>query len=204
MTSEETTPIDPNSTRVLPETYAENDSPSHPAPKPKRPFGLALLWVLLLISLALNGLALFWINALQQGLMGAQVQLREMVSGARTDLQAFGAQPLKFQVAVDQQIPISETVAISDTFVIPINTVFPFSTRVNTTINIPLFGPQEVSIPVSASVPVNTTFEVPIRADFPISMTFHFTMDLPVEITLPPELLEPIDQMLQQAEDGLR
>lgn len=205
--AQETRPLDPHSTRVLPETYAESASeqrPTAPPSKPKPPFGWALLWVLLLLSLTLNGLALYWINAIQQGLLGAQGQLRGLVSDARTDLQTFGSQPLTFQIAIDQHIPISETVRISDTFVIPINAVFPFSTRVNTTINIPILGPQEISIPVSASVPVNTTIEVPIQADFPISMTFHLVMDLPVEVTLPPELLAPFDQMLQQAEDGLR
>lgn len=202
--TQETTPADPNRTRVLPETHTEDDAVVPIERKKKRSGGVTLLWLLLLLSLALNGLALYWINAMQQGLMGAQGQLREMVSTTRTDLQTMGLQPITLQIAIDQHIPISETFTISDTFTIPVNAVFPFSTQVNTSINIPLLGPQEISIPVSGAVPINTTFKIPIRADIPISMTYHLVLDLPVAVTLPAELLQPIDQMLQQAEDGLR
>ena len=200
-----TPPPDAYRTRTLPETLTGAGAalPERSSEK-RRSTGATLLWILLVLSLALNGLALFGLGAMYRSLQDAQVQVREMVSTLRTELQTLGGHPLELQIAIDQEIPISDTVKISETFIVPLNTVFPFSTQVNTSFNIPLLGRQEISIPVSGSVPVNTTFEIPVQEDFPISMTYRLVLDLPVAVTFPPELLEPLDEMLQQAEDGLR
>lgn len=193
--TQEMSPVETSRTRPLPEGTP---------PCPRRSPGQGVLWALLLLSLALNGVALYWIGAMQRELQAAQGQFHEIVSSARADLQAWSGQPLALQIAIDQTIPISDTVSISDTFTVPIDTVFPFSTQVRTSFNIPLLGRQELSIPVAGSVPVKATFEVPLQAEFPISMTYRLALDLPVEVTLPPEVLQSVDQMLQQLEVGLR
>ncbi|MBN1921262.1 MAG: hypothetical protein JW892_08465 [Anaerolineae bacterium] len=205
-----TPPPDAYRTRTLPETLVDAGAslPERSSDKQRsvkqRFTGVTLLWILLALSLALNGLALYGLGAMYRGLQDAQGQVQEMVSTLRAELQTLGGRPLELQIAIDQEVPISDTVKISDTFRVPLNTVFPFSTQVNTSFNIPLLGRQEISIPVSGSVPVSTTFEIPVQADFPISMTYRLVLDMPVAVTFPPELLEPLDQMLQQAEDGLR
>ncbi len=203
--SQQMTSADAYRTRTLPETLTEGavTAPENP-PTMKRSGGQRLLWILLLISLVLNGLALFWLGTMQQGLKNARLQLLEMVSAARVELQEVSARPIELQIAIDQEIPISNTVTISDTFSVPVNTVLPFSTQVNTAINIPLLGRQDITLPVSGSVPISVTFEIPLQADFPISMTHRLILDLPVSVTLPTELLQPIDQVLQRVEDGVR
>jgi len=203
--TQETPPSDAYQTRTLPETLVDSGGAAPETRLTKQRLGgVTLLWILLFVSLALNGVALYGLSAMRRGLQNAQVQLQELVSTMRTELQQLGEQPLELQIAIDQEIPISDTVKISDTFMVPLDTVFPFSTQVSTSFNIPLLGRQQVSIPVSGSVPVSATFEIPIQVDFPISMTYRLVLDLPVAVTLPPELLEPIDRMLEQAEAGLR
>lgn len=173
--------------------------PESPRPRWR---ALKIVWnvviaLLLLISLGLN---FYILDALQQ----ARDNAVAVLASARTGLEEFTSEPMVTVVEIDQTIPISETFPFSHTFSVPVDFVYPFSARVNTTINIPLLGPQRIAIPIDASVPVNMDFEVPINTAVPISMTYDVQMSVPVEFTLPPELLAPVDEILQEAEEALR
>lgn len=203
--SQDTLSDDAYRTRTLPETTPESTRVAAAGrPGRKQPGGSALPWLLVLLSLALNGIALIWLYTMHQELKTAQGQLQDVVRSVRAELTLMRTQPLELLIGIDQEIPISDTVTISDTFAVPVKAVLPFSTQVNTSFLIPLLGRQEISLPVSGSVPVEATFEIPVQADFPISMTTRLVLDMPVSVTLPAEFLQPIDDMLQQVEDRLR
>ncbi|HRU95445.1 MAG TPA: hypothetical protein P5195_09475, partial [Anaerolineae bacterium] len=94
--TQEMSPAEVSRTRPLPEQTP---------PRQCRFPSMGVLCELLWLSLALNGVALYWIGAMQRELQATQGQLHEMVSSARADLQAWSGQPLALQVAIDQQIP---------------------------------------------------------------------------------------------------
>ncbi|MBN1260186.1 MAG: hypothetical protein JXB35_05855 [Anaerolineae bacterium] len=164
----------------------------------------ALLGLALILSLATNGVILYALFQIRTAVDEVRGDALTVVSGARADINALTDDPVFIQVKIDEQIPISETIGFSQTFSIPFNTVFPFSTRINAVIQLPLLGPQNVSFPINATIPVSMSFRFPVQAEIPISLTYHADLEFPIEITLPNEILAPIDQALLDVEDSLR
>jgi hypothetical protein len=106
-------------------------------------------------------------------------------------------------VAVDQPIPIQADVPIDQVFVVPIDFVYPLETVVNTYVDIPVLGRQEITVPVETTIPINHTFEVPIQMTIPISVTYHLQTDIPVEVAVPPEVLQSLETLLAELSEGL-
>jgi hypothetical protein len=157
---------------------------------------LVTLTVLVLLSLGLNCLLVF---ALFQARNGAL----EALATARNTLALLRNQPFVTDVMVDQKIPLNTTVPIDETVSVPLDIEYPLSTTVNTYIELPALGRQEISIPIEAVIPIQYTLEVPIQMQVPISMTYHLQTQIPVEVEIPPEVRTPLDQMLEQLERGL-
>ena len=115
-----------------------------------------------------------------------------------------GSEPFVTQVSVDQEIPFNTTIPISQTFTVPLNIQYPLSTVVNTYVNVPILGRQDIAIPIETIIPIQYTLDVPIQVDVPISLTYHLQTEIPVEVAIPPEIRAPLDEILRQIEDGLQ
>jgi hypothetical protein len=134
----------------------------------------------------------------------ARVNAANAVTTARGILTTMQEQPIVTVVEIDQTVPISTTLPFTHSFHVPIDTVYPLSTVVNTYVQIPILGRQNISLPIDARVPVQMDVDVPIQTSIPISFTYRLQMDMPVEFQLPPEMLAPVDEILLHAEEALR
>lgn len=165
--------------------------------KPYARVWLVVLTILVLASLALNAYFFVIITGFRQGAL-------DMVSNARAELATFGNEPIVVQVQVDQEIPFDTSIPISETFVLPLDINYPLSTVINTYINLPILGRQDLAIPIEAVLPIQYTLEVPIQVEVPISLTYRLQTEVPVEIAIPPEIRLSLDEALQQVEEGLQ
>lgn len=155
-----------------------------------------VLYALVLLSLIFNIVLAF-------AVLRGRSQFRAALLLARNALDVREQEPWTIQVALDQDMPIETTVPINHTFVLPLNMEYPISTVVNTHIDIPLLGRQEIAIPIEATIPISYTVEVPIQMDVPISMTYHLQTEVPVEVDIPPELFDSLNDLIDQLDDEL-
>ena len=158
---------------------------------------LVVLTVLVLISLALNGLLIF-------ALLNVRQTALDVIATARNNLALVGSAPFVTQVSVDQEIPFETTVPISQTFSVPLDIDYPLSTVIKTYVNVPVLGRQELAIPIETLIPIRYTFDVPIQLEVPISMTYRLQTEIPVAVAIPSEIRAPLDEVLQQIEAALR
>ena len=165
--------------------------------KPFARIWMVVLTILVFLSLALNGYFFLIIRNAQKGTL-------EVIGSARESLAALGSEPFVVQVEVDEAIPFNATVPISETFILPLDIDYPLSTVINTYINLPLLGRQDLAIPIETIIPIEYTLDVPIRVEVPISLTYHLQTTVPVEVALPPEIGLSLDEMLRQVEEGLQ
>jgi hypothetical protein len=152
---------------------------------------------LAIVSLIVNGVLGLALLEIRQGMQSALTAARDSLEVARTE-------PVRFTVSVYEQVPINTTLPLSDTFTVPIRFDFPLSTQVTTHINIPILGRQEIVVPVDATIPVSQTLEIPLRMTVPIHITPTLDMDVPVEVVLPAELIDALEDFIDNYEAGLR
>jgi hypothetical protein len=165
--------------------------------KPFARIWVVVLTILVLASLALNAYFFVIITGFRQGAL-------DMVANARAELATFGNEPIIVQVQVDQEIPFDTTIPISETFVLPLDIDYPLSTVINTYVNLPVLGRQDLAIPIETNIPIQYTLEVPIQVEVPISLTYRLQTTVPVEVVLPPDIRLSLDEALQQVEAGLQ
>ena len=165
--------------------------------KPYVRIWLIVLTVLVLTSLALNGYFFFILANIRMGAL-------DVVSTTRNNLATLSSEPIVIQVNVDQEIPFNTSVPISQTLVLPLDIDYPLSTVINTYVNVPVLGRQDIAIPIETIIPIRYTLEVPIQVDVPISLTYHLQTAVPVEVAIPPEIRAALDDALRQMEEGLQ
>ncbi len=158
---------------------------------------LGILTVLVVISLALN--AVFVI-----GLLMVRSAASDVVTSMRSTLDRISDQPFSTTVQVNQDIPFNAVVPINQMMTIPIDIQYPLSTVVNTYIDIPVLGRQDISVPIDTVIPIQYDLVVPVAVDVPISLTYHLQADVPVSFDIPAEIRTPLDLLLQQAESVLK
>lgn len=158
---------------------------------------LGILTVLVLISLTLN--AVFVV-----GLLTARDAALGVVSSMRGVLDRVSSQPFATTVKVDQNIPFNAVVPISQTVTIPVDIQYPLSTIVNTYIDIPVLGRQDISVPIDTVIPFQYDLIVPVAVEVPISLTYHLQTDVPVSVDIPAEIRTSLDTLLQQVESVLK
>ena len=158
---------------------------------------LLILTVLTVISLTLNGLLLFTLFKVRENALGTLTSVRNTVA-------LMGTEPMTMTVHIDQMIPFNTVLPLSQTLTIPLDIVYPLSTVVNTYVNIPVLGRQDIALPIDTEIPIQYDLTVPLALDVPISLTYPLQVDVPVAIKIPPELRTPIDDVLQQIETALR
>jgi hypothetical protein len=82
--------------------------------------------------------------------------------------------------------------------VVPLDFEYPLNTVINTYVDIPLLGRQDIAVPVETVIPINTMLDIPIQMDFPISVTYQLQTVIPVEVQLPPTLLDTFEGFIEQ------
>ncbi len=153
-----------------------------------------------LVWAAIGALVLFDLALILAGRAAALKGIDE----ARAALESFAAQPIEMEVSLDTEVPISTTVPLHQSFQVPVETTYHLDTVVQTTIQIPLIGPQEVSIPVAGDIPLRLDLTVPVETEIPIAFTYHLRTTVPVEVQMPSDALAPLFAMLERAERLLR
>jgi hypothetical protein len=147
--------------------------------------------VLVVLSLLLNGFLLYSLLSVRKGLLDA-------LASARNALAMVGDQPLAFEVTVDELVPIQTTIPIEQTFVVPLQIDYPLDTMVNTYIDIPILGKQELAIPVQTVIPISYPWEIPIQIEVPISFSYHLQQEIPVEVVVPADALDSLTDLLER------
>ncbi len=158
---------------------------------------ILILTLLVLLSLFLNG---YLIVSLAQ----ARSRALQIVAAAQNTIQNVDEGTLVVPVRVDQDIPLNTIIPISQTFSIPLKFDYPLSTVVNTSIEIPLLGTQDLAVPIDAVIPIDYVLDVPLQIAIPISLTYRLQMEVPVEIAIPEEMRGSLDELFQQAENALK
>ncbi len=135
-------------------------------------------------------------------LIGRQMALKS-IAESRAALEAVAATPIVMEVSLDTEVPISTTVPLHQTFHVPVETTYHLDTVVQTTIQIPLIGAQEVSIPVAGDIPLQLDLNVPVETEIPVAFTYHLQTTVPVEVQLPADSLAPLFALLDKIEARL-
>jgi len=158
---------------------------------------LTILTILTIISLILNGILLF-------ALFKVRANALEALGAVRNTVALLGTDPITMDVHVDQMIPFNMVLPLNETVTIPLDIVYPLDTIINTYVDIPVIGRQDIAVPINAQIPIQYDLTVPIALNVPISLTYPLQVDVPVVIEIPPELRVPIEAVLQQIEAALR
>jgi len=158
---------------------------------------LTVLTVLVTVSLALNGVLIF-------ALAKARAATLDTLASVRNSLAVMGSESLNTTIHVDQNIPLNTIVPVSETITIPLDFVYPLSTVVNTYVNLPVLGRQDIAVPIDTLIPIQYDLTVPIDVNFPISLTYRLQVEVPVSFDIPAEIRAPLDQFLEQTESALR
>ncbi|MEW5959858.1 MAG: hypothetical protein AB1801_19200 [Chloroflexota bacterium] len=168
---------------------------------------IIVLFILVLLSLALNGFLLWqWWTFQQQAqarLAEAQQTVTEMITKAVTDLEAFENSTLQFDIPLEQELPLQMQIPFDETIEVPIQTSIPISQEIKSTILLDPFQsglkiPTDVTVPVQMEVPID--FSVPIALDrpLPISTTIPIELNVPIAIKISETELAPYLARLRQ------
>lgn len=160
---------------------------------------LALLTLLTVLSLAVNGVVIF-------GLLKMQRLALQAIADTRALVNDIGDEAFTYTIEVDQEIPIAANVPFHEELSIPINTTIP----VNTTVVVPVdlgVTTYNIDVPISTVLPVDLDVTVPISESVDVVTTVPLRMDVPIEIPLsetPLEgYLEDLDAALADIETKL-
>lgn len=165
--------------------------------KPYARIWLVVLTILVLASLALNGYFFFILSNVRQGTL-------DVIVNTRNNLAMLSSEPIVIPITIDQEIPFDTSVPISQTLVLPLDIAYPLSTVINTYVDVPLLGRQDIALPIETIIPIQYTLETPIQVNVPISFTYRLQTEIPVEVAIPPEIRAPLDDALRQLEEGLQ
>lgn len=166
-------------------------------PMAKHKLWLTVLSLLVMVSLLLNGVLIF-------ALFKARNAALDVLASVRNSVAVMGKEPFTTTVEVDQEIPLNTVIPISQTLTVPLDIQYPLSTVVNTYVEVPVLGRQDIAIPINTVIPIQYDLTVPLQMDFPISMTYRLQVAAPVSVEIPAEIRTPIDQFLEQIEAALR
>jgi hypothetical protein len=150
---------------------------------------LVLLFILVLLSLGLNGFLLWqWLN-FQQQVVGLAQTTRDMLSQTIVELDTFQDSTIQFELGVNQSIPIQAEIPFSQTLQVPIQTTIPITQNINTTVtvDIPELGvslPLDVTVPLDMQLPVDLTVPISIDQTVPISTTVPVSLNAPISIKI--------------------
>jgi hypothetical protein len=190
-----------------------------PALDLSQPVMLFALFVLVMTSLVLNLLLIFYGMRIRSQLGLLRTTVRRMLREAATDLAGAEGLLLRFTVQVNDQIPIDTLLPVRDKLNVAVQTRARVRQTINTEVmvNIPVLGakvPITVSAPLDLNVPIDVNVPVVIDAMIPVKLFVPINLSVPVEVDLATtelgEFLEQVrknldelEQLLQQTDDAL-
>ena len=148
-----------------------------------------MLFVLVLLSLSLNGFLIWqWLN-FQRQVYGLLPVVQSSLSQAAVDLESFQESTIEFEVNIQQEIPIRTEILLNKTIEVPIKTSIPISQTVDTTVAVPIAQlgvslPVEVSVPLNMEVPIDLQVPVRLEESVPISNSVPIRMNVPIAIKI--------------------
>jgi hypothetical protein len=159
-----------------------------------------LLTVLVLVSLALNGVVIYSLVQVRDITLGTVGDARQVIAGVDDDV-------ITHVIEVEQEIPVSVTVPIDQDVLVPIQTTIPISTVVTVPVKPPLLPEFSLPIPIQAVIPVDLEVVVPISETVPIDTVIPLDVEVPVEIPLADTpvvgYLDQLDEALSRLEERL-
>lgn len=176
-------------------------------------FFMGLLFVLVLVSLTLNGLLLWQWWTFQQRAVQAMQKfnpvITEGLSQAIADMQAFEQSTVEFDIQVSQNIPINTEIPFNETLDVPINTTIPIDQQIATTVMIDplqtgLEVPVDINVPVNIEVPVNMNIPITVDRTIPISTNVPLNMTVPISVKISETELAPYLERLRLTLESLQ
>ena len=183
-------------------------------------FLIVLLFVLVLLSLALNGYLVWqWLTLRSQALVlaGQADELRQSalntVAQFRQELQGSDEWTFQYDVQIDESLPVEAVVPFRERLDVPIETTVPISQAVEAVfdLEIPQFGlriPVEVTVPVQLEVPIALSVPVEIDHDVVVQTTVPISLEVPIVIDLADvglaRTIELLDRGLADLEQALK
>ncbi len=160
---------------------------------------LAVLSVLTLLSLVLNGIVIYALLEARRGAHRLVGEVRMLVDEATGDT-------FRYSVDFEQEVPISAEFPFSETFAVPVNTVIPIETTVVVPVDLGITT-YRLRIPIDTVFPVDMELAVQVSQMVEIDTVVPLKVDVPVEVavgeTSLADYLEEIDRMLERAEEQL-
>ncbi len=153
-------------------------------------FFVTFLFILVILSLALNGFIIWQLlMARQQAQQAARDFggiVQESLNRTISDLEGLESSSVEFTVAVDQDFPIDTAVDFNETIEVPIQMTVPISQTIETVIFLEVVGgvevPVEIAVPVNVEVPIDNTVAIPLERTIPISAVVPLRAEVPIEI----------------------
>lgn len=152
-----------------------------------------LLWILLIISIALNVVTIGLFFYARQVTMDAIYTTQGIVDGAADDT-------LAYDYAISQTMPVNVVVPIREDVSVPISTVVPINTVVDVEVDTGVFGKLPLSIPIDARFPVSVTLPVHVEKDVTIDTTIPLSVTVPIVVNIADT---PLRAYLEQVSDAL-
>lgn len=167
---------------------------------------VTVLFILVLLSLGLNGLLIWqWWTFQQQAqktIQNYESMISAGLSQARDDLESFEQSTLEFEIQIQQEFPVQVEIPFQETLEVPIQTTIPISQEIQTTIMIDPFQtgftiPTDVSVPVNLEVPIDMNIPVSIDRTIPISTAVPLDLNVPIVIEVSETELAPYLERLR-------
>jgi hypothetical protein len=164
-------------------------------------FALFILTVLVVLSLALNGLtiaALLWMR---------DIALEE-VTDARALLNGIRNTTFSHTIEVSKDIPVKTSVPFEEEVLVPVDTTIPLNTTVIVPIDAGPLGTYNIDVPIRAAIPISLEVAVPIEETIEIDTTVPLELSVPIEISVSEtslnEQLDRRERALDRIEQLLR
>jgi hypothetical protein len=142
----------------------------------KRTLDYYLLWLVVIISVALN---VYIISVLRE--VRRQVGIAAGNAAVGVGQLADGA--IDYNVEIHESLPVSMTIGYEDQITVPISVTLPISTEVEVPLRTPL-GVFPIVVPVITSFPVRLNPVIPISVELPISTTVPVNVDFPIHVEI--------------------
>jgi hypothetical protein len=167
-------------------TLSKAETPVTPPPKrgfnPFRPIGnwppgYILLWIVTLVSLAMNIMLL-------RGLLIARQVAIQSVHDSISVLEGFQHQVINYDIHIDQTLPVKTDIPIDMT--VPIHIKDDFDINSSVTVSVPAgpLGTIPVHVPISTTIPIDKTLMVPIKQTLTIDTTIPVKFDVPITFSV--------------------
>lgn len=138
---------------------------------------VAVLWVLLVSSLALNALTLWFLFYARQVTVNTLGTARMLVDDIADDT-------IAYNYAVSQTVPIRVVVPIDEDVLVPISTTVPVNTVVDIELDTGVFGSIPLEVPIRAEFPVSVTLPVQVSKDVLIATSVPISLTVPIVVNI--------------------